>query len=61
MWVPLVTTALSIFNSILVFAGAEMPARVIHLPSKESAFLWVDGSPWVQMCVGKMLLDSVSV
>ena len=61
MWVSLVTTALSIFKSILVFAGAEMLACGIHLPSKESSFLWVDGSPWVQMCVGKMLLDSMSV
>ena len=26
MWVPLVTTALSIFKSILAFAGTEMPA-----------------------------------
>jgi len=39
MWVPLVTTALSIFKSILAFAGTEMPAYGIHLPCKGSSFL----------------------
>ena len=31
----------------------------IHPPCKGYSFLWVDGSPWVPMWVGKMLLDSV--
>ena len=42
VWVPLVTTALSIFKSILAFAGAEMPAYGVHLPL-QGVFLPLSG------------------
>lgn len=37
-WVPLLNTALNIFESILAFGVAGMPARGIHFPCKESCF-----------------------
>ena len=52
MWVPLVTTALSIFKSILAFAGTEMPAYGIHLPCKGSSFLCLSGQKPMDAHVG---------
>ena len=42
VWVRLVTTALSIFKSILALAGAEMPAYGVHLPF-QGVFLPLSG------------------
>ena len=42
VWVPLVTTALSIFKSILAFVGAEVPAYGVHLPL-QGVFLPLSG------------------
>ena len=59
VWVPLVTTALSIFKSILAFAGAEMPAYGFHLPL-QGVFLPLSGRKPMGAHVGvQMLLESI--